>query len=603
MTSFTSTRSTVRFTDTDGEVSFAASRPAVTFTAGYQSVSDSGGGVSESQVRSIVAEVPILFADWGLHHYDTDGASPTSELNPADDLTAWETGGGPAFWGVPTTGTWRLLIHDELDRTLTGIYTYNADAHTIVRASDADTTAKMHQRHVIAKTYRERSAGGVATNPAWRPINTTLVARDVDDAIGTAVWDCVESIDTETFNVVTSFLQTQFNERPGAHIASNLVTATAVDGTATNLDVLFPKTGCGETSVPTAADFTTVVTLPVATVVGLFGEVNVLIPYGTDKGLYTLKASGPWTEHETFGGDLVMVFGGTTTGQPGAWQGVNDRGDGAVDPTAAPTGWSPFSVTPAQLRARIIELVPELDIDAAQIASGTIDIARVPTGTTGSTVPFGNDSRFSDARTPTAHKTSHQDGGSDELALDASQTTSGTFDIARLPAFPPIQLQITGRYIRTADRGGAAAPTTNRVFYVPIWIETACTVDRIGVFHEATTGGASSVARMAIYTNSGNLPTTKVVEATIDLTTAAAFKAATISQSLTRGLHWLAVASQPTSGTPTYSWGPPRIMVGATDGTASGALFDSSTYSGTLPTTAAPSAVSTQPPIVYLRIA
>jgi hypothetical protein len=601
MTDFTSTRSTVRFTDTDGEVSFTASRPSVTFTAGYQSVSGSGG-LSESQVRSIVAEVPILFADWGLHIIANDTYA-IAEINPADDLAGWESGGGPAFWNVPTSGTTRLLIHDEIDRTLSGVWDYDADAHTITRSADANTTAKLHQRHIIAKTYRERSAGGVATNPAWRPINTTLVARDATDTIGTAVWDGVESIDTETFNVVTAFLQQQFNERPGAHLAANLVTATAVDGTATNLDVLFPETGCGEGTVPTAADFTTVATLPVATVVGLFGEVNVLIPYGTDKGLYTLKASGPWTEHETFGGDLVMVFGGTTTGQPGAWQGINDRGDGAVDPTAAPTGWIPFSVTPFQLRTRIVELVPELDIDAAQIASGTIDIARVPTGTTGTTVPFGNDSRFSDARTPTAHKTSHQSGGSDELGLAAAQITSGTFDIARIPDRPPLQIQVTGRYIRTGDRAGAAAPTTNRVWYIPIWIETACTVDRIAVNHEATTGGASSVARLAIYTNSGNLPGSKVVEATVSTSTAAAVKPATISESLTRGLWWVAMASQPTSGAPTFSWGNPSILCGDTIGSGAGALFDTSTYSSTLPSTASVASLATQPPLVYLRIA
>lgn len=44
-----------------------------------------------------------------------------------------------------------------------------------------------------------------------------------------------------------------------------------------------------------------------------------------------------------------------------------------------------------------------------------VPIAQIPTGATGSTVPFGNDARFSDARTPTAHKVSHQSGGTDEI--------------------------------------------------------------------------------------------------------------------------------------------------------------------------------------------
>lgn len=53
-------------------------------------------------------------------------------------------------------------------------------------------------------------------------------------------------------------------------------------------------------------------------------------------------------------------------------------------------------------------------------------------GTTAGTAAQGNDSRLSDARTPTAHKTSHQSGGSDELALDAAQISSGTVATARL---------------------------------------------------------------------------------------------------------------------------------------------------------------------------
>lgn len=57
---------------------------------------------------------------------------------------------------------------------------------------------------------------------------------------------------------------------------------------------------------------------------------------------------------------------------------------------------------------------------ASDVNSGTLAIARIPTGTTGTTVPFGNDSRFTDARTPTAH--SHA----------AADTNSGTFAYARI---------------------------------------------------------------------------------------------------------------------------------------------------------------------------
>jgi hypothetical protein len=53
---------------------------------------------------------------------------------------------------------------------------------------------------------------------------------------------------------------------------------------------------------------------------------------------------------------------------------------------------------------------------ASDITSGTLDIARIPTGSTSSTVCIGNDSRLSDSRTPTAHKASHATGGTDALA-------------------------------------------------------------------------------------------------------------------------------------------------------------------------------------------
>jgi hypothetical protein len=43
------------------------------------------------------------------------------------------------------------------------------------------------------------------------------------------------------------------------------------------------------------------------------------------------------------------------------------------------------------------------------------------------------DTRLSDARTPTAHASTHADGGADEIAVDASQVSTGTVAIARLP--------------------------------------------------------------------------------------------------------------------------------------------------------------------------
>jgi len=52
---------------------------------------------------------------------------------------------------------------------------------------------------------------------------------------------------------------------------------------------------------------------------------------------------------------------------------------------------------------------------ASDLSTGTVAIARIPTGSSLSTVCVGNDSRLSNSRTPTAHKASHATGGSDAL--------------------------------------------------------------------------------------------------------------------------------------------------------------------------------------------
>lgn len=49
--------------------------------------------------------------------------------------------------------------------------------------------------------------------------------------------------------------------------------------------------------------------------------------------------------------------------------------------------------------------------------AGTLAIGWIPLGSSGTTVTVGNDSRLSDARTPTAHAASHQDGGADEISI------------------------------------------------------------------------------------------------------------------------------------------------------------------------------------------
>jgi hypothetical protein len=61
------------------------------------------------------------------------------------------------------------------------------------------------------------------------------------------------------------------------------------------------------------------------------------------------------------------------------------------------------------------------------------DVSGLPTAGTGSTnYCVGNDSRLSDSRTPSSHAASHASGGADAISIAASQITSGTVDKARL---------------------------------------------------------------------------------------------------------------------------------------------------------------------------
>ena len=59
-------------------------------------------------------------------------------------------------------------------------------------------------------------------------------------------------------------------------------------------------------------------------------------------------------------------------------------------------------------------------------------------GTTAGTAAQGNDTRLSDARTPTSHAAAHAAGGADALAISGTHVTSGTIPPARLATGVPV---------------------------------------------------------------------------------------------------------------------------------------------------------------------
>jgi len=114
---------------------------------------------------------------------------------------------------------------------------------------------------------------------------------------------------------------------------------------------------------------------------------------------------------------------GTKWGDP-APSGVATVTAGDATVTVAGTSSDPTVAVNAIPESKVTGLVTDLAGKAAtvhvhagaDITTGTVAIGRIPTGTTGSTVPFGNDARFTDSRTPLGHHTTHNTGGTDAIA-------------------------------------------------------------------------------------------------------------------------------------------------------------------------------------------
>lgn len=137
-------------------------------------------------------------------------------------------------------------------------------------------------------------------------------------------------------------------------------------------------------------------------------------------------------------------------------------------------------------------LSADVTVSASDITTGTLPIGQVPTGATGSTVPFGNDSRFFDARTPNAHAASHASAGSDPVTLAESQITGLTADLAlKAPLASPA---LTGAPTAPTATAGDASTTVATTAFV----QTAVLQ---GVAKEAVKYASTGVLPSIIYAN------------------------------------------------------------------------------------------------------
>jgi len=156
------------------------------------------------------------------------------------------------------------------------------------------------------------------------------------------------------------------------------------------------------------------------------------------------------------------------------------------------------------------------------------------------------DPRLTDARTPTAHAASHQDGGADELALDASQVTSGTLAAARLPSASTTAPGIVELATSAETTAGLAVQAS----------DTRLSDSRTPTAHAASHAAA------------GSDPLTLAQSQVTNLTTDLAAKEPALGNPGTNGY----VLSSTTAGV--RSWVAPGSGGGAPQDVTGGVLFD-----------------------------
>lgn len=261
----------------------------------------------------------------------------------------------------------------------------------------------------------------------------------------------------------------------------------------------------------------------------------------------------------------------------------------------------------------------------ASSIDGLGDAATKNVGTAAGTVAAGNDSRFTDSRAPSGSAGGDLAGTYPNPTLATSGVSAATYGSAGL--VPVLTVDTKGRvtsastsaingvvplksgWYAVAAGGTDTLVIAGALFYAPLLIEKACTVDRIGL--EVTGAGAATcVIRLGIYADDGGVPGSLIIDAgTID-GTSATYQEITISQALSVGRIWLTCVQQVT-GTPTvranrYGPGVPMSSSAQLSGAAErGSLrVSAGVPSGALPSTAAaPNDFRNAAPRIALRIA
>jgi uncharacterized cupin superfamily protein len=201
-------------------------------------------------------------------------------------------------------------------------------------------------------------------------------------------------------------------------------TKSYVDSVATGLDV---KASC---RAATTANITLSAPQTIDGVSVIAGD-RVLVKEqttGSENGIYVCQA-GAWTraidfdeDAEVTAGSFTFVAEGTVNSDKGFVLTTNDP----IVVGTTSLAFSQFSGTGSiTAGAGLTKTGDTLDVGAGTGITVNANSIEVQYGSTATTACVGNDSRLSDARTPTTHKTTHVTGGSDVIADAVADGNSG----------------------------------------------------------------------------------------------------------------------------------------------------------------------------------
>jgi hypothetical protein len=105
---------------------------------------------------------------------------------------------------------------------------------------------------------------------------------------------------------------------------------------------------------------------------------------------------------------------------------------------------------------------------------------------------------------------------------------------------------VSGKLYASLGRGtSSGSPFANTTYYVPFRVVETKTFDRISFVTTTSTVTGTGTFRLGIYNQSAGVPTTVLLDAgTVNATTASTAYSATISQSLSAGVYYLAINMQ-----------------------------------------------------------